>query len=311
MERSDGAKIPICVACGTTPIYNPRLRLAICPLCDGPVQFTGDNVNNLEVVQPLGRPKSRIVEVEIPYSTNLLVRESETYLNMSMRYITTSGVTRLTPLEFSGKASEGAKELRALIQPEPVAPAYINESSQEVVMTVEQLRSMGMTVQQLTEEEKHALDTVLEESTEGQLAQQQLQMDAMALLAAQGQSFPSAAMMGGLPAPSLAATLPMGEGQVAGAAMPGAGPVITVRTDAGAMMADGILPGPMGNGRSVRRNPFRYGGGMMDGGMMSINRMDSMDSMGSMGSMGPMMSGAPGGAGPSHHNASVFVNKME
>lgn len=322
MERSDGAKIPVCVACGTTPIYNPRLKLAICPLCDGPVQFTGDNVNNLEVVPPLGRPKSRIVEVEIPYSTNLLVRESESYLNMTMRYITTSGVTRLTPLEFSGTASEGAKELRALIQPEPVAPAYINESSQEVVMTVEQLRSMGMTVQQITEEEKHALDTVLEQSTEGQLAQQQMQMDAMASLAAQGLSLQSIAqqaqgvggpMVGGLPAPSLAATLPMGDGQVAGAPMPGMGPVITVRTDPGAMMADGIIPGPMGNGRSARRSAFRYGGGgMMDGGgMMSINRMDSMDSMGSMGSMGPMMSGAPGSAGPAQHNAPVFVNKME
>jgi len=314
MERSDGAKIPVCVACGTTPIYNPRLKLAICPLCDGPVQFTGDNVNNLEVVPPLGRPKSRIVEVEIPYSTNLLVRESEAYLNMTMRYITTSGVTRLTPLEYSGKASEGAKELRALLQPEAVVPAYINESSQEVVMTVEQLRALGMTVQQLTEEEKRALDTVLEESKEGELVQQQLQMDTAAAAAA---AAPQAPMMGGLLAPSLATTLPMKDEQIAGAPMPGMGPVITVRTDAGAMMADGILPGPMGNGRAVRRNNFRYGGGIMDGGMMnggmmSIHRMDAMDSMDSM--MMPRGSGfgVPSPAGPpAQHNAPVFVNKME
>jgi DNA-directed RNA polymerase beta subunit len=38
MERSDGAKFPICVACGTIPIYNPRLGIAICSLCDGPVK---------------------------------------------------------------------------------------------------------------------------------------------------------------------------------------------------------------------------------------------------------------------------------
>jgi len=137
-------------------------------------------------------------------------------------------------------------------------------------------------------------------------------MDASAVAA------PQAPMMGGLLAPSLATTLPMKEGQIAGAPMPGMGPVITVRTDAGAMMADGILPGPMGNGRAVRRNNFRYGGGIMDGGMMNggmmnIHRMDAMDSMGSMGSMMPL-GGAGGGAGagpaPSN-NMPVFVNKME
>ena len=186
-------------------------------------------------------------------------------------------------------------------------------------MTVEQLRSMGMTVQQLSEEEKHALDTVLEDSKEGQLAQQQLQMDAMASLVAQGAPVEQGAIIGGLPAPSLAASIPMGEGQVAGAPMPGMGPVITVRTDASAMMADGILPGPMGNGRAVRRNHFRYGGGgmmdsgMMNGGMMNIHRMDSMDSMDSMGPMMPRGSGfgsaSPGP--PAQHIAPVFVNKME
>ena len=42
---------------------------------------------------------------------------------------------------------------------------------------------------------------------------------------------------------------------------------------------------------------------MMDGGMMSINRMDSMDSMGSM------MSSGQGGS--SQNNAPVFVRKLE
>jgi DNA-directed RNA polymerase beta subunit len=97
MERSDGAKMPLCVACGMIPIFNPRLNLAICPMCDGPVKYTGDNINNLEILPPLGRPKSRIVQVEMPYSTKLLTQEQETYLNMAMRYMTTSGFQRLTP----------------------------------------------------------------------------------------------------------------------------------------------------------------------------------------------------------------------
>jgi DNA-directed RNA polymerase beta subunit len=122
MERSDGAKIPICVACGTIPIYNPRLGIAICALCDGPVKYIGDTVNNLEILPPLGRPKSKIVEVEMPYSTKLLTQEQEAYLNLTMRYITTSGVERLKPLEFSGTSSEVVKELPRLILPETVAP---------------------------------------------------------------------------------------------------------------------------------------------------------------------------------------------
>ena len=69
MERADMAKFPICVACGTIPIYNPRLNIAICPLCDGPVKYMGDTIHNLEILPPLGRPKSKIVEVEMPYST--------------------------------------------------------------------------------------------------------------------------------------------------------------------------------------------------------------------------------------------------
>ena len=77
MERSDGEKIPICVSCGTIPIYNPRLKIAICPLCDGPVKFIGDNIHNLEILPPLGRPKSKIVEVEMPYSTKLLLKNKK------------------------------------------------------------------------------------------------------------------------------------------------------------------------------------------------------------------------------------------
>uniref|UniRef100_A0A6C0DE19 DNA-directed RNA polymerase n=1 Tax=viral metagenome TaxID=1070528 RepID=A0A6C0DE19_9ZZZZ len=169
MERSDGTKMPICVACGTIPIYNPKLNIAICSMCDGPVRYMGDSVHNLEILPPIGRPKSRIVEVEMPYSTKLLTQEQETYLNLSMRYITTSGIQRLTPLELSAKTGEAVSELPRLFAPVIRAPAYRDEE-EEPKFTLEQLRSMGANVVQLPEEQQKALDVIVEENEEGENA---------------------------------------------------------------------------------------------------------------------------------------------
>jgi len=286
MERADMAKFPICVACGTIPIYNPRLNIAICPLCDGPVKYMGDTIHNLEILPPLGRPKSKIVEVEMPYSTKLLSQEQETYLNLTMRYITTSGVECLKPLEFSGTSSEVIKELPRLILPETVVPAYIEEVP-KAVLTVEQLRTMGSQLQLMTEQERAVADTVLEESSEGIELEQNAQMNAMVQLQNTGQAFnmsegsnqvmmplepnqvqqggleiPNNAQIiqsGGMPPPNFSSTVG-GEGPVRGPQVPGGGPVITVRTDAEAMMADGLMGA--GIGRQVRRNPYRSFGGM-------------------------------------------------
>jgi hypothetical protein len=269
-------------------------------------------VNTLEILPPLGRPKSKIVEVEMPYSTKLLTQEQETYLNLTMRYITTSGVTRLNPLEFSGTSSEVVKDLPRLILPETVAPAYIEEVP-KAVLTVEQLRSMGATVTALSEEQQQVVDTVLEESQEGVLLEQDQQMAAMANLqqnAALGvgdvpvqgvgmaqplpmntgvPAAPVNEMMGGMPPPALENTI-SGEGIVPGPTTPGGGPVIAVRTDSEAMMMDGIMPGGFGMGRQVRRNPFR--GGMNMGPMMPMtSRYTPMDGGGS----GGMPSSAPSG----------------
>jgi hypothetical protein len=319
MERSDGAKIPICVACGTIPIYNPRLGIAICSLCDGPVKYIGDTVNNLEILPPLGRPKSRIVEVEMPYSTKLLSQEQEGYLNLTMRYITTSGVERLKPLEFSGTSSEVVKELPRLILPETVAPAYIEEAA-PAVLTVEQLRTMGAQLATMSESERAAMEAVLDDSEAGIALEQQAQMNAMAQLQngmtnqvivpteamaspQLGEVGPASVTVGGLPPPSMPALINsaappqiQGEGFVAGAQVPGMGPVITVRTDAEAMMADGIMPGGFNMGRQPRRNFRSFGG------------------------MSPMMPAAPrytpmeGGNGmpvPSGPNVPVTITKLE
>jgi DNA-directed RNA polymerase II subunit RPB2 len=288
MERSDGAKIPLCVACGTIPIYNPRLNIAICPLCDGPVKYIGDTVNTLEILPPLGRPKSKIVEVEMPYSTKLLTQEQETYLNLTMRYITTSGVQRLKPLEFSGTSSEVVKELPRLILPETVAPAYIEEVP-KAVLTVEQLRSMGAQLATMSEAERAAIDTVLDDTEEGVGLEQQAQMDAMSDLQ-NGVTTPvqetqnqviipgegEGVVVGGLAAPSLVEIMGgdrvhqqmEGEGYITGAQIPSGGRIINIRTDPAAMMADGIPIGGFDAPRQVRRSPYRGNGGMSMSPMM-------------------------------------------
>jgi len=167
MERSDGTKMPICVACGTIPIFNPKLNIAICSMCDGPVRYMGDSVHNLEILPPIGRPRSKIVEVEMPYSTKLLTQEQETYLNLSMRYITSSGIQRLTPLELSAKTGQVVSELPRMFAPVIRAPAYRDEE-EEPKFTLDQLRSMGANVVQLSQEQQRELDTIVEENEEGE-----------------------------------------------------------------------------------------------------------------------------------------------
>ena len=146
MERSDGTTVQICVGCGTIPIYNERLKIAICTLCNGPVKFTGDTVANMEILPPIGRPKSNIVDVEIPYSTKLFTQELETLTNISMRYITSNGINRLKPLNWIKEDIEESKELSPLILPSVTISAYV-EDVQKPIITLEQLRSMEATLE--------------------------------------------------------------------------------------------------------------------------------------------------------------------
>jgi DNA-directed RNA polymerase II subunit RPB2 len=163
MERSDGATMPICVACGTIPIYNPRLNLAVCSMCDGPLKYIGTTVNDLELLPPLGRPKSKIVQIQMPYSMKLLTQEQEAYLNLSMRYITTSGVERLNPIEFTGAPSgEPPKPLQPMVYPETRVPAYL-EQPKELPMSDEELRSIQAQLGEISAQEKAQSEQIQEE----------------------------------------------------------------------------------------------------------------------------------------------------
>jgi hypothetical protein len=195
-----------------------------------------------------------------------------------------------------------------LILPETVVPAYV-EAASPAVLTVEQLRTMGAQLATMSEAERAAMESVLDDTNEGMALEQQAQMNAMAQLqdgASPGNQIvvpgealaqPAEVMgvtVGGLPPPSMPAlinaTSSQGEGFVSGPQVPGGGPVITIRTDAEAMMADGIMPGGgFGMGRQPRRS-FRSFGGMSPM-MPSVSRYTPMEGGSAMPSS--VSSGAP------------------
>jgi hypothetical protein len=105
----------------------------------------------------------------------------------------------------------------------------------------------------------------------------------------------------GEPLPPIPASME-GEGVVSGPAVPGNGPVISIRTDEEAMLNDGIpLYGGMG-GRPVRRNPFRrnFGGGQGMGPMMPMAPRYT-----------PMEGGNGGNSMPNSPHQQITITKLE
>jgi DNA-directed RNA polymerase II subunit RPB2 len=141
-KRSDGTVIQVCTSCGTYPIYNEKLNIHICPLCDGPVRYAGDNINNLEILPPISRPKSKIVNVEMPYTTKLLAQEIDTFLNIGMRVITTADVNKFRPYEMAGSIPISTKEFPQLLLPEVFIPEKMEETDEGGV-TSEIIKQMG------------------------------------------------------------------------------------------------------------------------------------------------------------------------
>ena len=88
MKRSDGTSAWICNGCGTVPIYNASIKLYLCPLCDGPVNFSGNTRETLQLLLPITKSRVSFSRIEIPYTYKLLEQELNTYGNMYMRVIT-------------------------------------------------------------------------------------------------------------------------------------------------------------------------------------------------------------------------------
>jgi hypothetical protein len=130
MKRADGYQTVICNGCGTIPIYNERESLYICPMCDGPVKYIGDSVNNLEILPPTKRSVASFSRIEIPYAFKMLDQELNAYLNMGLRVLTDKDVKKFRPPPISELTAEQETTLldAALptrILPETVIPDYL------------------------------------------------------------------------------------------------------------------------------------------------------------------------------------------
>jgi DNA-directed RNA polymerase II subunit RPB2 len=95
MKRGDGETFLVCNGCGTIPIYNESEQFYVCPLCDGPLEFSGKTVNTLELIPPIKRSLATFSKVEMPYVVKLLDQELSTYMNIGMRFLTNKNLERL------------------------------------------------------------------------------------------------------------------------------------------------------------------------------------------------------------------------
>lgn len=95
MKRADATSFWICNGCGTIPIYNERENLFVCPMCDGPVEYSGNTADTLALIQPLKRSRVTFSKIEMPYAMKLLDQEITTFMGAGFRYVTEKSVARL------------------------------------------------------------------------------------------------------------------------------------------------------------------------------------------------------------------------
>jgi len=112
MKRADGTTFTVCNGCGTVPIYNEKTGLCVCPMCDGPLQYIGNNAKNLELLPPVKKSLVSFSKVEMPYATKLLEQELSTYMNIGMRILTNNDLQKLEAPEIKELSEE--EQLAAL-----------------------------------------------------------------------------------------------------------------------------------------------------------------------------------------------------
>jgi hypothetical protein len=146
-KRADGYSTYVCNSCGTIPIYNESKNLFICSLCDGPVEFIGNSVNNLDILPPNKRSLVSFSKIEIPYSMKLLDQELAFFMNIGMRVLSGKDVTHLrgAPLvDLTGEQMALALKsvLPERVYPETLLPEKI-EVKEEPVVSTEDLSALG------------------------------------------------------------------------------------------------------------------------------------------------------------------------
>ena len=99
LDRGDDYYVAICNTSGTIAIYNETKNIFISPFSDGPLKFSEnfENTINLEVISKYGKSFSI---VRVPYSFKLLMQELQV-MNIQMRIITEDNIDQLTSMNYA------------------------------------------------------------------------------------------------------------------------------------------------------------------------------------------------------------------
>jgi DNA-directed RNA polymerase II subunit RPB2 len=99
LTRGDDYYVAICNTTGTIAIYNESKNIFISPFADGPLKFSEnfENSMNLEVVSKYGKSFSI---VRVPYCFKLLIHELQV-MNIQMRIITEENIEQLTSMNYA------------------------------------------------------------------------------------------------------------------------------------------------------------------------------------------------------------------
>jgi hypothetical protein len=318
MKRSDGSEILVCNGCGAVPIYNEKNKFYLCSLCDGPVQFVGDNISNFELLPTLKRSIASFSTVEIPYSLEVLNKELNTYMNIYLRFLTSKDITHFRKTKLRGLNEKEIKELlNTELVPRVLKDLYepeIRTEIEEPKVSEEQLAQLG--AEESTENEvdeatptasalpsatlpeliikeaKKSLDAIMEDSDVDDITVEQsivgsgpsqLQVPAQQTLQPAQQTVqlvqPSQMMMM-MPVTAMPTMVPAAS--LVQSQLPNAPPTLVVDTSPQAMMAQG-LPSMAEEvrPRSILRrpnSPSRFRSASPPTPSFSINKLDSTNS---------------------------------
>ena len=99
MKRGDEYQMAICNKTGCIAIYNEPKQLFISPMSDGPIKFTGNVENKLNVVNVTKYGRDFSI-VKIPYCFKLLMQEL-TAMGVHMRIITEDNIDQIENMSYS------------------------------------------------------------------------------------------------------------------------------------------------------------------------------------------------------------------
>ena len=287
MKRSDGTIITVCNGCGTVPIYNEKTNLYICSLCDGPVQFVGESAKNFEILPTMKRSVTSFSKIEIPYSLEVLNKELNTYMNISMRYLTSKDLTHMRKTKNKGLKEEEIRnlinlELKPRILKDNIEPE-IKEEEPELTITKEQEVLLGQEQEQKEQEQQEQqvisqtsltqAKNDIDELVKTQIAEEEEVDEMPSLVVSQPQQY---VLM-----PVASTIQPTNEVKIIQAQIPNAQPTIVVDTSNQAMEAQGIrsIKEEMMQPKSILKKPnstSRFNRSRNNSSeSLSVNKLDS------------------------------------